>query len=332
MLLVKSMNKPDNAMSRRILVIRGGALGDFILTLPVLAALRQRLPRHRLEILGYPAVASLAVAAGLADDASALESPRFTSFFVADGSSSAEVAAWFSGFELIISYLYDPGEIFRSNVARCSSARFIAGPHRPDETLAVHATGLLLQPLQALGIHGADPRPRLPLPATPPAQPRLALHPGSGSERKNWPETKWAELLKRLAAQSACDFLLIGGEAEGDRCVRLAAVLPEGRAHIAQNLPMLELARRMQACAAFIGHDSGITHLAAALDLPGLVLWGESALATWRPQSERMKILRDPAGLEALPVGEVWEALQCLDPNLNLNLNLNPNPLLRKKD
>jgi heptosyltransferase III len=269
------MTSPDNTTERKILVIRGGALGDFILTLPVFAALRLRFPKHWLEILGYPSVASLAVAAGLADDVSALESPRFTGFFVPNGSRSAEVAAWLSGFELIISYLYDPGDIFRSNVARCSSARFIAGPHRPDETLAVHAAELLLRPLQALGIRDADPRPRLPLPAPPPAPPRLALHPGSGSERKNWPEAKWTELLKLLAAQSACDFLLIGGEAEGDRCDRLAAVVPAGRAQVAQNLPLLELARRMQACSAYIGHDSGITHLSAALDLPGLVLWGE---------------------------------------------------------
>ncbi len=226
----------------------------------------------------------------------------------------------------------DPGDIFRSNVARCSSAPFIAGPHRPDETLAVHAAELLLRPLQALGIRGADPRPRLPLPATLSAPPRLALHPGSGSERKNWPEAKWVELLKLLAAQSACHFLLIGGEAEGDRCARLASALPAARAHLARNLPLIELARLMQACSAFIGHDSGITHLAAALDLPGLVLWGETVLTTWRPQSARLKILRDPAGLEALPVAAVWDAFHSFgwrfpapDLNLNLNPNLNPN-------
>jgi ADP-heptose:LPS heptosyltransferase len=176
--------------------------------------------------------------------------------------------------------------------------------------LAVHAAEQLLRPLQALGINAAGPQPRLPLPALPPSLRHLAVHPGSGSERKNWPEAKWTELLKLLAAQSACDFLLIGGEAEGDRCARLAAALPAGRAQVAQNLPLTELARRIQTCSAFIGHDSGITHLAAALDLPGLVLWGESVLTTWRPQCARLKILRHPAGLKALPVAAVWRALE----------------------
>ena len=295
-------------MKPKILVIRGGAVGDFILTLPVLAALRRHYPEYRLEVLGYPSIAALAVAGGLADDVSAVESPRFAGLFVPNGSWPDEAGAWFSGFESIISYLHDPQGVFQANVARCSPARFVAGPHRPDEGEGVHAAELLLRPLQALGIRGADAQPRLALPGALIAPRRLALHPGSGSERKNWPESKWAELLKLLAAQSALDFLLIGGEAEGDRCARLADVLPPGRVEAARNLPLVELARRMKGCAGFIGHDSGITHLAAALDLPGLALWGETVLTTWRPRSERMTILRDSRGLAALPVGAVWEA------------------------
>jgi len=61
------------ASSGRILVLRGGAIGDFILTLPVLAALRSTFPGNRLEVLGYPHIASLALAAGLVDAAQPIE-------------------------------------------------------------------------------------------------------------------------------------------------------------------------------------------------------------------------------------------------------------------
>jgi heptosyltransferase-3 len=44
----------------RILVIRGGAIGDFILTMPAIAALKKQFPQTRLEVLGYPHIASLA--------------------------------------------------------------------------------------------------------------------------------------------------------------------------------------------------------------------------------------------------------------------------------
>jgi ADP-heptose:LPS heptosyltransferase len=299
-------------MRRKILVIRGGAVGDFILTLPVLAALRRHFPEHRIEVLGYPAVTSLALAAGLADAASAVESPRLAGLFAPDGSWAADVTAWFGGFDWIVSYLHDPQDVFRRNVARCSSARFVAGPHRPDETQAVHATLQLLAPLRQLDIHDADPRPRLVFPdgGASSASGRLAIHPGSGSPGKNWPEARWRELMGRLATGSTCEVLLIGGEAEGDRCARLAAGFPAERVRMARSLPLVELAREMQTCSAFIGHDSGITHLAAALDLPGLVLWGETELAVWRPQCGGMKILRDAAGLSNIAVDAVFRDLE----------------------
>ena len=76
---------------------------------------------------------------------------------------------------------------------------------------------------------------------------------------------------------------------------RLAALLPAGRVCLAHHLPLLELAQKMKTCAAYIGHDSGITHLAAALGLPGLVLWGPSSATLWRPRGDRMRLLSQAA-------------------------------------
>jgi ADP-heptose:LPS heptosyltransferase len=299
---------------RKILVIRGGGLGDFILTLPVLAALRRGFPNSALEILGCERIASLAVAGGLADRVSDLESPALAGFFARDGTLGKREAEYFAGFDLIVSYLYDPERIFQTNVSRCSAARFLAGPHRPDESLDLHATKALLRPLEILGVNEADPCPRLILPGAvkPSAEPVLAAHPGSGSVKKNWPEPKWAELLKGLAATTKWHFLLIGGEAEGARCERLAGALPRDRARVAQNLPLVELAQMMRSCTAFIGHDSGVTHLAAALDLCGLVQWGPSNEAVWGPVSNQMRLLRDDRGLDALPVETVLREAQRL--------------------
>jgi len=297
---------------RKILVVRGGALGDFILTLPVLAALRRRFPTHTLEILGYERIASLAVVGGLADRVSALESPALAGFFARGGTWPQQEAEFFASFELIVSYTFDPEHIFQSNIARCGAARFLAGPHRPDEACQLHATTALLRPLEILGESDADPQPRLALPgpAQAPAENRLAVHPGSGSVRKNWPEAKWAELLQRLAAETGWHFLLIGGEAEGALCQRLAAALPNHRVRLAQKLPLPELAQLMRFCAAFIGHDSGVTHLAAALGMPGLVLWGPSNETIWRPVSNQMRLLRDDRGLDSLPVETVFQEAQ----------------------
>jgi len=194
-------------------------------------------------------------------------------------------------------------------VGRCSPAQFIAGSHRPDEREKIHASQVYLKPLERLAIFDADPVPRLTLNSQPSTLNQLALHPGSGSERKNWPEARWAELLQRLLQTTQFDLLLTGGEAEGERLQRLAAALPPTRTRVAQSLPLPELARKLQLCLAFIGHDSGISHLSAAVGLPGVVLWGDTAEEVWRPPHKNVVILRNRGELKALSVERVMQEL-----------------------
>lgn len=297
----------------KILVIRGGAIGDFILTLPAIAALRQQFPQAHLEVLGYPHIVQLAQAGGLVDRVQAIEARGLASFFARKGELPEDLRDYFSEFNVIVSYLYDPDRIFQENVQRCFPGQFIVGPHRPDETDRTHATRVYLKPLERLAIFEADSVPRLALDPRPSAlDPVLALHPGSGSERKNWAEQNWAELIAQLLATTTMNLLLVGGEAEGDRLQKLAAALPPTRVSVARNLPLAELARRLQSCAGFVGHDSGITHLAAALGLPCVVLWAHTIEEIWRPQGERVQILRATSGLATLPVARVLAVLQPL--------------------
>ncbi|HLH53721.1 MAG TPA: glycosyltransferase family 9 protein [Verrucomicrobiae bacterium] len=323
-----------SSLRGKILVIRGGAIGDFILTLPAIAALRKQFPDAHLEVLGYPHIIQLAEAGGLVDKISSIEARQLAGFFARQGELAEELVDYFSEFDLILSYLYDPDQIFRTNVGRCSPAQFIACPHRPDERAELPAAVAYLKPLERLAIFEADPVPRLridprplfdansvlapgqAIPAESPGQPapRLALHPGSGGERKNWPEHSWAELLQRLVNLTRFDLLLVGGEAEGERLQRLAAALPPARTRVAQSLPLADLARILGRCHGFVGHDSGISHLAAAVGLPGLVLWGATNQAVWRPPSEKVTILRHPAGLDALSAQTVFENILRLWP------------------
>jgi heptosyltransferase-2 len=296
----------------RILVIRGGAIGDFILTLPAIAALRRQFPAAHFEILGYPHIAQLALAGDLVNRIQSIEAGALAGFFARGGELAEDLVDYFSEFDLILSYLYDPDGIFQTNVGLCTGAQFIPGPHRPSEGAGLHAAKVYLQPLERLAIFDADPIPWLRVTPESPSGRPLALHPGSGGERKNWEEANWAGLLQYLAEATDLDLLIVGGEAEGERLQRLAAALPPARSQVAQSLPLAKLARRLAGCRAFIGHDSGISHLAAAVGLPCLVLWGDTAQDIWRPPSEKVIVLRHPGGLARLPVAEVAEQLRGL--------------------
>ncbi len=300
----------------KILVIRGGAIGDFILTLPVLAALQEQFPLAQIEVLGYPHIARLAEAGGLAHRVQSIEARALAGFFARNGELDLDLAAYFAGFALIISFLYDPDLVFQANIKRCSDAQFIAGPHRPDETVEVHATQVFLKPLESLAIFEADPAPRLQIPRafeTTIASGRwLAVHPGSGSPQKNWPQSRWLELLKKLAATTTLHFLIVGGEAERDRLENIARQLPPTRIKLMQNAPLPELAAWLGSCIAFAGHDSGISHLAAAMGVPCLILWGNTAETIWRPRAREMTIVRDSKGLDQLSVEVVQNHLEQL--------------------
>lgn len=292
----------------KILVIRGGAIGDFVLTLPAISALRQYFPEAHLEVLGYPHIVQLAVAGGLVDRVERIEGPALAGFFARGGTLSPDMSDYFSEFDIIVSYLYDPDAIFRTNVGRCSPAQFIQGPHRPDETQGLHAASVFLKPLERLAIFDADPVPRLAVGNHAIALNQVALHPGSGSEKKNWPEQRWALFLEHLLHSTDYTLLMVGGLAETERLQRLAAALPPQRMRLALNVPLAELAALIQSCSCFVGHDSGISHLAAALGLPGLLLWGPTEEKIWRPPSDKMNVLRAAGGLKTLSVEDVIRA------------------------
>jgi heptosyltransferase-2 len=121
-------------------------------------------------------------------------------------------------------------------------------------------------------------------------------------------------LIQQIVATTHWNMLLVGGEAEGERLRRLAAVLPPARCSIAQGLPLAELAQRIQSGAAFVGHDSGITHLAAAVGLPCVVLWADTLEEIWRPQGERLVVLKEITGVRAISVEKVMNELRKLLP------------------
>lgn len=297
-------------------MIRGGAIGDFILTLPVLAALRQQFPATQLEVLGYPNVAELAKLGGYAEAVRSIEGRDLASFFARGGAISVELSDYFAKFDIIVSYLYDPDKIFEENVARCSGGQFIAGPHRPDENKSIHATEVFLKPLERLAIFDANRVPKLdvkPLFETSTSTGRwLALHPGSGSERKNWPEWKWVELINHLVEKTHLNLMVVGGEAERQRLERLAKPIPSTRLKLMQSVPLPELAGWLASCTGFVGHDSGISHLAAAVGVRSLILWGDTTEAVWCPQGQQLTIVSDTNGLKELSIEVVINHLEQL--------------------
>src|SRR5688572_16531984 len=139
-------------------------MGDFVLTLPVFAALRGQFPDVPVEVLGYPRIAELAKAAGLIDEVRSIETRAAAGFFARNAPLDEDLSNFFAGFSVIFSYLYDPDGLFQMNVCKVSTGQFIAGRARPDEGATLHASDTFLKPLERLAIFDANAVPKLVLP------------------------------------------------------------------------------------------------------------------------------------------------------------------------
>lgn len=301
----------------RILVIRGGAIGDFVLTLPAIRLLRDRFPAAQIEILGARPIIALAEKRFYADAVRSLESGTLAPFFAKEAALPAQLTAYFSGFDLILSYLFDPEEVFQDNVKRCGSKMFIAGPAKPGGH--GHAAFQLARPLGQLGLHLKDPAARIyPNEADrafarnflgPSRKPLVAFHPGSGSKTKNWPIEKWASLGEQLFSADRT-ILVVAGEADEERLLALETAWKGEPVRFAKNLALPHLAAVFEG-SIFVGHDSGISHIAAAAGARSILLFGPTDPAVWAPANGNVTVLRAPDGnLDSLTVDDVIAALE----------------------
>jgi heptosyltransferase-3 len=302
----------------RILILRGGAIGDFVLTLPALKLLRDRFPKAHLEIIGYPQIAALAEKRFYADAIRSIESASLARIFAKESELPAELGAYFGSFDLIVSYLYDPDQILEHNLERCGARMLLVGPAKPDNSGP--AALQLARPLEALDLHLEDLAAHLyPSEADGdlarhylggPSRPIVALHPGSGSETKNWPIARWVEL-GRLLFSAGYELLVIAGEADERRVQALESAWKGKPVRFVKHQPLPHLAALFED-SLFVGHDSGISHIAAAAGAKCILLFGWTDPAIWAPANRNVTVLKARNGkldeLDPIAVGNAVQA------------------------
>jgi heptosyltransferase-3 len=286
----------------KALVVRAGALGDLLLLRPVVASLR----RAGMDVtLLAPERPGSALLGPGPDDASALI-PW----------DRAEVARAASGEDVPSLGTYDVTLCYSraADLARGLAHRARQLVVHDPAPAAAHAADWLARPLVEVGVDHVDPLPLVPTSeergavaavlATLPAD-FLAVHPGSGSPRKNWPADRFAELARRCGGDRWLLSLGPADEAEA------AALDGTAGASITRDLPPRRLGALLSAAGVYVGNDSGVTHLAAAYGVPTVALFGPTAPETWHPIGARVRVLAAPNGrLDELSVDAVQRAAE----------------------
>jgi ADP-heptose:LPS heptosyltransferase len=139
-------------------------------------------------------------------------------------------------------------------------------------------------------------------------KPPVVIHPGSGGLAKCWPLERFLELGRLLKDTRQVRPLFVIGPAETDRWGTKAAGQIERRFGLLADPPLELLAGLLAGCLAYVGNDSGVSHLAAAVGAPSLVLFGASKAEHFAPLGPAVRVISRPS-LAELSVQDVKDAL-----------------------
>ncbi|WP_069802872.1 lipopolysaccharide heptosyltransferase II [Thermogemmatispora onikobensis] len=357
---------------RRIVLIKPCCLGDLLMTTPLLEVLRAAYPQAQITYVAsswskvvpehHPAVDAVLDCGTVGIPgryrfsaylrfARLLRRQRFDLAFVLDRSPMLTLLPWLAGI---------PRRVGPDSLGRgFSLTDRVPAPAALSDLR--HQAELYLDLARALGLPQRRPHMRfvptseerlraralLARDASREAEPRLqvALLPGGGSNpgmtltAKRWPVARYRDLVQRLVSELEARVLLVGGPE--DRAVNeevlagLAA--PPGRVlNLAGETSFGELAAIFEQCALFIGNDSSPMHLATAVGIPVIALFGPTSpqeygpypldephhVALWQhPRGEpcfflgRMRACPECTCMQALSVDTVWQAVRQLLPS-----------------
>jgi heptosyltransferase III len=297
----------------RILVICPGAIGDVLLTFPVLKALREYYTNAHTTLVSNAQVLPLALASGVAEEVSDYQDKQWGELFSTTGIRTPALASLLDCTDLAICWIRDTDGIVERNLSAAGVKRLIIAPGRPSQGTHIHIVDYLAQ---TVGLPPVSPR-FVPLSWNTGAASEdtrkqyVAIHPGSGGAQKCWPASHFASVIERLWQQNR-PVLLLEGPADTEQVRNLLNLVssppvPE-MLKVLTNAPILEVARQLQQCRSYLGNDSGITHLAAILGIPTVAIFGPSDPTVWRPLGPSVKVIQEQA-LEDVPVDMVMEAV-----------------------
>jgi ADP-heptose:LPS heptosyltransferase len=306
----------------RLVALRPGAIGDTLVALPALLALRRRFPRATIELAGNAAVLPLVEASGVVDRSVVFDDPRVTRLFIPGPPGPDD---YFLHLDAAVAWGRDPHGALRAALTQRGASHVVVAPSRPPPGARIHVARHLIETLEPLGIDGgralelpairlsgeAEEMARAELEAAGLAgRPFVAVHAGSGSAAKNWPATSFAWVVEALARQRGLATVLLAGPADADVLVSLGDDAGLTSPALVDR-PLSVVAAVLRRAAGFLGNDSGLAHLAGQLGVPTLALFGPTDPAVWSPLGPRVRTVRAEP-LASLPAERVLAELLAL--------------------
>jgi heptosyltransferase-3 len=292
---------PPAAAVNNLLIWHQGALGDLLLAGPALAAISRHYPEARITALGHPerwGLYSRSLPLEAVWDSS---EARWANLF-SDGALPPAITERLARFQLALVFSPHPQTTLLARLGQAGIPAVHWLPSFP-ETGVEAVAALQARHLGALGLCyipgptklevGLSPNERLP--ELPGPGPWLAVAPGSGHPGKNWPLASYYEVSRALGWEYGLGVVWLAGPGEEDMLPYLEALAQAQGQVLLANRPLARVAQVLSRCRLYIGNDSGLTHLAAAVEKPEvLALFGPTDPRVWAPLGPRVRTLIAP--------------------------------------
>jgi heptosyltransferase-2 len=288
---------PENKASRsirRVLVIFPGALGDLMCLLPALGAIARRHAGASVELMARMELARLAAGRTVVARAHSIDAREVGALFTDTPAVDSDARGFFAGFDRIYSFFASDDLHFRARMRAATDADVSFHPFRPGGD--GHVSAAYLRAIESDA--GASPiYPRLEPTADDLAAATgvlrqskcagsnlIVIFPGSGSPAKNWPADKFAALASKLSLSPSkrASAAVILGPAE----ISIEPAFRASRVPVLKDLDLPTVAAIARLASAFVGNDSGVSHMAAAVGASGVVIFGPTDPARWGPMSQ----------------------------------------------
>jgi ADP-heptose:LPS heptosyltransferase len=288
---------------RNIVILHSAALGDFVLSWPLGLGLARAYAQHRVIYVTHPSKGQLAESVlGVEWRDESL----FTGIYGEDAAVTDQARAILSRTWAVIALGADP-QMTRRLAALAPQARLAPLTHRPPDGYHNHVSWFHLEQL-------TDPMLRGPAElmlkhvaerglARGWASGPVVIHPGSGSASKNWPVARFAELASVLVSHGL-PVTIVVGEVERDRFSARDFDQLTASAAVRVCDDLRSLHETLLGARAYVGNDSGPSHLAAMLGLPTVALFGASDPVVWSPVGPTVRIVRG-SGMDSIAVSTV---------------------------
>ena len=290
-------------MESRILILHPGALGDVLQAVPALRGLRAH---GRITFAGQPRLGRLLTALGVVDEARGFEGLGLEALFT-DVPAPPAVTAFLGGFTQVVSWFGARDATYRARLAALAADPVVASPVPDDDTPVWRH---LVSTLRAAPLPEALAVAPIRLDAPPTGASGLLVHPGSGGAWKQWPAERFAEVIAAVAGRRALTVIVHQGPADRAAVEALLARLDRPVERLVEpELPALAVA--LGRARAYLGGDSGISHLAAAVGAPSVILFPPAHLSRWTPWSPAARPIAMTGGADEVPrvVAELERAL-----------------------